>query len=314
MRTSLSPLCRSRDEGKEFGGRRPNMYWERMSIDEYAMYEKGQGEKLVQVDGVWWREVRPFFYRPLFPFQRFAPGKVKSPLPSFLFGYQYPVVEGGPANSYLNLMVFDDIHNYSLGTLKHKQRNEIKRGLKNFSIKRIVEYDEFVDGGYKAYVSFFQRTNYNWKNDRIYRKAFIKWANHLFHFPKIFIHGAYRGDELSAVNLSYLVEDVIIDAAFFSTTEGLKMGSSEATWHVIRENAADTADARYIYEGPLSGNKGLDDSKILRGCSILCQPAYCSVRAIPLFILKTAFKKAHARLRGMDEQQVATRYPGKKQA
>lgn len=314
MRTSLSTLCRGRAEGKESGGRRPNMYWERMSIDEYAMYEKGQGEKLVRVDGVWWREVRPFFYRPLFPFQRFAPGKVKSPLPSFLFGYQYPVIEGAPANSHLNLMVFDDIHNYSLGTLKHKQRNEIKRGLKHFSIKRIVEYDEFVDRGYKAYVSFFQRTNYTWKKDRVYRNAFIKWANHLFRFPKIVIHGAYRGDELSAVNLSYLVEEVIIDAAFFSTTEGLKMGSSDATWHVIRENAAATSDARYIYEGSLSGNKGLDDSKILRGCSILCKLAYCSVYAIFLFLLKTVFKKAHARLRGMDEQQVATRYLDKKQA
>jgi len=45
------------------------------------------------------------------------------------------------------------------------------------------------------------------------------------------------------------VADVIFDAVFFSTTEALKAGSSEATWHVIRENAAEMRNVRYIYEG-----------------------------------------------------------------
>jgi hypothetical protein len=289
--------------------------WKKMSIDEYADYEGSSGTRLVKVDGVWWRAVRPFFYRPLFPFQRLAPEKVKPPFMSRLFGYQYPVIEGrGPANSYLNIIVFDDIHDYSLDTLKKEKRYKIKKALKNLSVRRIDDYDEFIEGGYPVYQAFFHRTKYKWKNDRIYRQAYMNWAKNVFRFPQIVIHGAYLQGELSAITISYLVEDVIIDAVFFSTTEALKMGSSEASWHVIREYAAEMRDVRYIYEGPVLGQRGLDDSKIFRGCKICCQPAYFSINPLAQFILETTCKTAYAKLLGMDERQVEEKYYSGKQA
>lgn len=284
------------------------MLWERMSIDEYADYEGGNGTKLIKIDDVWWRSVRPFFYRPLLPYQRLAPEKVKPPLLSRLFGYQHPVIEGVPANSYINIIVFDNIHDYSIDGLKKEKRYKIKKGLKNLTIKRISDYQEFVDEGYKVYVSFFKRTQYEWKSDRVHYNGYLKWAKNVFRFPQIVIYGVYLNGELSAINLAYLVEDVIFDAAFFSTTEALKKGSSEVTWHAVREDASQVRDARYIYEGPLSDKRSLDDSKILRGCKIHCLPAYYSINPISRFILKTVCKTAHARLLGLDEQQVEKAY------
>jgi len=284
------------------------MPWKPMSIDEYADYESGNGATLVKVDDVWWRAVRPFFYRPLFPFQRLAPGTVKPPSPSRLLGYQHPVPEGEPSNSFLNAVVFEDIHGYSLDTLKKDKRYNIKKALKHLSVKRIEDYREFVEGGYSVYLAFFDRTRYKWKSDRIHRQAYVKWATNVFRFPQIVTHGVYRDGTLSAVNISYRVEDVIFDAAFFSTTEALRMGSSELTWHVIREQAAAVRDARCIYEGPLLGNKGLDESKLFRGCTIRCQPAFLSMNPLVLFLLKRAGKTAYEKLAGMNEQQIRGKY------
>jgi len=290
------------------------MTWKRMSIDEYADYEGGNGTKLIKIDQVWWRAVRPFFLRPLFPFQRLARDKANPPFLSCLFGYQHPVIEGEPSNSYINIIVFDQIHDYSLDALKKEKRYKIKKGLQNLTVKRIEDYREFVDEGFRVYMSFFERTRYKWKNDRVRREGYVNWAKNVFRFPQIVIHGAYLNGELSAVNISYLVEDVIIDAAFFSTTEALKKGSSEVTWHAVRESAAQTHDARYIYEGPLSDKRSLDDSKIFRGCKIYCLPAHYSINPAWRFLLKTVSKTALARILGLDEQQVADVYYKNKSA
>ena len=45
------------------------MHWESLTVDEFAEYRREEGMKLVKLDGIWWAEVRPFFFRPLFPFR-----------------------------------------------------------------------------------------------------------------------------------------------------------------------------------------------------------------------------------------------------
>ena len=37
-----------------------------MSMAEYAALEARFGTKVVEQDGLYWRQVKPFFYRPLF--------------------------------------------------------------------------------------------------------------------------------------------------------------------------------------------------------------------------------------------------------
>jgi hypothetical protein len=289
------------------------MHWEQMTLDEYAEYEKGNGARLVQVDNIWWRAVRPFFYRPLFPFNKLSGNSIRPPGSSFIFGYQYPVANEKCANSYLNLLVFDDIHSYSIGALKHKQRNEIQRAMKTFSIKPLDDHDEFLQGGYKAYIDFYRRTHYQWKNERVRYASFVRWADHLFRHKKVVVHGVFsKNGDMVAVNISYFVEDVIIDAAFFSTTDALKMGSSDLTWHTIRECAADTKQARYIYEGTVTGEKGVDDSKIRRGCLVLAQPAYFYINPVFHLFCKNVSKGTYSKLLGMNNEQLANRFYNKR--
>jgi hypothetical protein len=46
------------------------MHFEPMSVDEFAKYKREEGMKVVKVDGIWWAEVRPFFFPSPGPFLR----------------------------------------------------------------------------------------------------------------------------------------------------------------------------------------------------------------------------------------------------
>jgi len=38
--------------------------YERMSVNQYAAYEKENGTALYRAGTVWWQEIRPFFFAP----------------------------------------------------------------------------------------------------------------------------------------------------------------------------------------------------------------------------------------------------------
>lgn len=283
------------------------MHWEKMTVNEYAAYQKGSGATIIRVDNIWWRAVRPFFYRPLFPFHKVSDHSIRPPASSIMCGYQYPVADEKRANSYLNFIIFDDIHSYSIESLKHKQRNEIKRAMKSLTIEKVDHPDAFVKGAYEPYIDFYKRTRYKWKSDRLGYRSFVEWSQHLFENRKILVHGVLAKNQgIVAVNVSYLIEDIIMDATFFSTTAALKMGSSELVWHTIRKCAAETKEARYICEGAVTGNKGVDEAKIRRGCSVLVQPAYFHVNRAFHLLLRSVGGKAYSKVLGMNNEQVAS--------
>jgi len=274
-----------------------------MSIDEYAEYEKGNGTPVFKVGDVWWRAVRPFFYRPLLPFQEIERSN-SNVFPSHSFGYQHAVLDVALANSYLNLFVFDDIQNYSFDKLKSDRKNNIRRAGKRLTVCTIDEPAYFVDNAYDVYRIFYKRTHYGWKNERLNQRQFEEWTINLFMNKKAVVHGIYNVDKLEAINISYLVEDILIDAAFFSTDIGLKLRSSDLVRHVIREAAANMKDVRYILEGPLSGQRGLDNSKQERGCKLLAVPAYLSMNSIFLRSIKLMSRPAFEKLTGYDENSI----------
>jgi hypothetical protein len=111
--------------------------WERMTVDEYASFQQANGMKLTRIDDIWWAEVRPFFYRPLLPYTEFNYKSKRYPPKSLIGGFKHAVPEEERTNSTLNSFVFAGLQKYSLKTLKDKRRNEIRKGLINFSAKRI---------------------------------------------------------------------------------------------------------------------------------------------------------------------------------
>lgn len=273
------------------------MYWERMSIDEYAHFQRANGMKLVQSGGRWWTETGPFFFRPLFPFTEIHPHASPYPLRAQFGGVQHAVPCGAHSNTAMRLFVYDELKEYRLGTLSEKRRGAIKRGLKHFHAQRITDAAELGADAYEMYLSFYQRTHYGFKQERLSRPYFDAWAQMLFRFPKVVVIGAYQDRRLAAVSISYLVDQVIIDGTFFSDTQSQKLQVSDFMVHTLREAAA-FSDAAYIYRGMPTGNNGLDEAKLSRGCKLLQKPAFYRANPLALSFVKTFMPDRYQKIIG----------------
>ncbi|HBG04524.1 MAG: hypothetical protein A2075_14235 [Geobacteraceae bacterium GWC2_58_44] len=271
------------------------MYWDPMTMDEFAMCQQAEGLKLVHLDGVWWVEIRPFFFRPLFPFAEIDPNSKRYPLKALVGGLLHVVPDGVAANSTMNFFVYDDLKNYSLETLSRKRRKVVMKGLENFTAKPLTDPDEFVATAYDVYMSFQKRTNYSYKDERVNREVFSEWARNLFRNPKIRKLGAYHKDKLCAVETSYRIEDVIIGDTLFANDLSLSLKVTDFLYHTLREAAVHT-DARYFFVGLPTGVKSLDQSKLIRGCKLLNKPACYKINPLTLSVVKVFMKSSYHKL------------------
>jgi hypothetical protein len=80
------------------------MQWERMTIDEFASCQQADGMKVVKIDGVWWAEIRPFFFRPLLPLAEIVPWSKRYPLKAFIGGCLHAAPPGASANANMNFL------------------------------------------------------------------------------------------------------------------------------------------------------------------------------------------------------------------
>jgi hypothetical protein len=279
-----------------------------MSIDEYAKFEIANGEDLINVDGIWWREVRPFFYQPLSPFLELRPFSTPLPPAAFLGGFQHNVPAGSMANSVRNFFVYDDVSGYCVEKLRHQRRSAIKKGLDVFSIRPIEDVAEFISAGYPVYRSFYERTRYRYKKERIDKKHFARWARLLYRFPKVKVLGAYCRSELCSIDISYLVEDILYEATAFSKTEYLKQCVVDVMVHTLRSSAAGCPGIRAIYKGVVTGHANLDYSKLMRGCRILSKPAFYRLNPFAYIVLRIFLKKYYEKLLGTMSGRI--RQPG----
>ena len=273
-----------------------DMGWEEMTVDEYAQQEMGAGLKLRRVNGLWWHEVRPFFYRPLFPFAWFVPGDFRPPRWSMLVGYHHPVPARKYANSEMRLLVFDDLKRYSLEQLPNAYRKNTRKGLKHFEIQPIRNLRQFIGEAFKVYLSFHDRTGWEYKEERTDPAQFTRWAESLFAAPKTKVWGAFAEGRLRGVTISFRVENVIISPTYFADTEALRLRISEAMLHVLRAQAAQAPGAQYLYLGMAGSKNSLDQFKMSRGCQLLTLPAYCWLNPVVRAMAKRWRKQDYQRL------------------
>jgi len=132
--------------------------WESMSADEHGFMQLAFGAKAFKRGGVWWRQVRPFFYRPLHPYRELPPETLAFPFGALIGGAQHVVPEEAKANSHLNLLLFEDLRDYSLERLTKNKRYQIRRATITFSVSRITDVDQFIAEAYPVYLSFYERT------------------------------------------------------------------------------------------------------------------------------------------------------------
>jgi hypothetical protein len=275
--------------------------WQPMTAEELARFRCASGERIIRSHGVFWRQVRPFFYRPLLPFQEYQPELAGAPAVAFLGGFQHAVPSGVRTNSFLNLLICDNLKSYSLGGLQREERRQIRRAAEAFTVSPVTDVKEFKANAYAVYRSFYERTQYEFKSERRYENNFSRWAQALFQNPKVIILGAYdQNRQLVAIGVWYLVADTLIYSTFFCETKSLKMHVAGLMLHTMREAAAGHPDLTQIFVGnyKFSAAAGVDKFYFERGFKLIRKPAWLQLNPLVKSGLKHFAPAQYGRLIG----------------
>jgi hypothetical protein len=278
--------------------------WPPMSVERFAALEGAAGLKISKQSDIYWREVRPFFYRPLAPFCKYDPQKTKRQF-RLLAAFQHAVTEGQPSNSYLNFIVFDDLRNYDPGKLHRNAQRNLKAAKKNnLTAARISEEKEFVERGYELYLSFYKRAKYKFATHRTRKEGFAEWAHSLFQFPDMIVLGAYQGDELLGFEMSCRVQDTVVLKTMVHSDKGLELRAPDLILHQWRVAAREDPGIAMIYDSGLS-TRGIDEYKLRRGAKVVAEPAYLHANPVLLGVVKKFGRDNYKRLVGFAPDEIS---------
>jgi hypothetical protein len=203
-----------------------------------------------------------------------------------LGGYQLAIKNKKKANSTINYYVFNNVKGYDVCTLPRKERQAVSKSMKYLEIKRENNFIEFVEKSYPVYHSFYCRSQYKYRRDRINYNVYSKWAGKLFNSEKTIILGVYRKDVMIGVLTMAYVRGVIAMLTQFSHTDYLKFNPSDLLFHTVRVIASKCEGIQFIYSGMMSADKGINDFKETRGASLIKAPSCYYVNPIASIMLK----------------------------
>ena len=272
-----------------------------MTVEEFARWEQSHGARVIAANGIFWRRVRPFFYRPLLPYQEFPPPPAAGPFAAFPGGFQHAVPPSARTNSVVNLLLCENPATYSLNDLDRHERREIKRAAEAFTVAPATDVNEFREPAYRVYRSFYDRTKYGYQSGRRHEGNFAKWADLVFRTPKVIVLAAHkRNRELGAVGIWQLVEDTMVYSTFFCDTESLRLHVTGLMLHTMREALAGCRDVRQIFVGSwkYDGARGVDAFYLARGCKLVSKPAWLQLNPLTAWGLKWLLPRQYGQLLG----------------
>ena len=278
--------------------------WQSMTIDRYAAFERATAMKVVKIGDIWWHQVRPLLYRPLLPFKKYDSRKTTKDF-NRVGAFQYGVEDGQPCNSYLNPIVFDELHNYDMQKLPYSARKHIKKAVKNdVIVSRIIDEREFSENAYPCFVSFYERTRYGFDRSRRTREGFSRWSRTLFEFPEAVILGAFVGQELVSYEISCLVEDTLFLKTLVNSDRALKLGAADLLLHTHRVRSREQPEIRAIYDSMLGQSAGINEYYLVRGARVLALPADLHMHPGLRWFIQKGNKKIYGRLLGLSHEEL----------
>lgn len=272
----------------------------RLSLDEYAALQQSVGEKVVCLDGFWWRRVRPCFYRPLVPFREFPTTASRLPASAWLGGVQHVVPCGQPANSTMSFLIFPDALDYSLEKLRPKSRQHVRSAAERFTVRPLTDRAEFKEKAFPVYKSFYARTKYRYLAARLRQTNFDKWTDAVFDHGASLVLGAFRGIELSAISIAQAIEDTLIYSTFLGMDEALRDHVSNLLLHTVRQTASQDGGITQVYAGipKPAEHRGIDEFLMQRGCRVVTKPAFMRLNPVSGLALRCFMSDQYARIRG----------------
>lgn len=258
-----------------------------MSIGEYAAYERATGAVIAEAGGVFWRRVRPFFYRPMQPFLPLELNSVQPPRPARWGGWQCVVTDSARANSAMAFLMFRNAENYCLDELEKKRRWEVRTAKRFFSVRLLACAEELYPA-HEVFVEFQRRTGYRYRSDRVNPQRFYQWAQEVFRHPKVKVLGAFTGPCLQAVGIVHRVGDTMNFSTFFAASEALRRHVASLMLHVVRVLAAEPPSVHRVFAGmkKWGTDASVDEFYLQRGCELKVLPAFYHVNPLVCCLLR----------------------------
>jgi hypothetical protein len=275
-----------------------------MPLERYAAFEQAVNVKVVKAGDIWWRQVRPFLYRPLLPFKTYDTKKTLDDFNRF-GAFQHAVNDGQPHNSYLNPIVFDQPRDYNLKKL-HQVQVSVKKALKNsVTVSRIVDESEFTERAYACYLSFYQRTQYAHGASRREKAGFARWSHTIFQFPELVVLGAFNGGELLSFIIFCQVDDTLILKTLVNSDNGLKLAAPDLLIHSIRLSVSRQPTIRMVFNSMYGQSSSINKYYLRRGARVLALPANLHMHPVLCRVVRQASQSTYDRLLGLGGDQLA---------
>jgi hypothetical protein len=274
-----------------------------MTPDESIEADRPLGMKFHFSQGVWWREVKPFFWQPAVVTARILRG-VSSPKTWLaLGGYYHMVPDGAQSNGAIVANEISDPAGYDLKSLKRK-RNQILRALGTFRIQPVSNLQDLTTDGYKIYLDWERRIG-DVRTKRSNPEAFSRWISSVKAHPYGLILGAYSGDRLAAFMTIYATDGVANCSKIFSHSEFSQQTPSSALLYSFVKIAGNNPDIRRVWHGLRHTNPSLQRYKAVMGFELASYPAYIYLRSAIRPVVRWCFPSQYRRLMGQYPAEAA---------
>lgn len=277
-----------------------------ITFDEFAALEAANGGRMIRRSGIYWKVVRPFFYQPLIPWAEYPHASLRGPTAAVLGGWQHVVPAHEPSNSSLRFLAFSGLRDYGLDSLDYNRRRQLKIAMRRFTVREMVDREELSRLGYPVYLDFYARTDYDYYTSRTQEPTYAAWSNRLFDCQKLLILGAFDGNQLVAISVSYLFGSSLSYMTFFSTTDAQKSFISDLMLHQVREFAAERQEVTTLIATRYKGGSSLDRFYLMRGAEIVVKPSYLTINPLASLALKLFFPKRAVAVWGEGTPQPAS--------
>jgi hypothetical protein len=275
------------------------------AVDEFVQAEQRVESKFHRAKGVWWREVKPFFYYPAVPGMAIVPGEFFPKPWRALGGYYHRVPKDAAANGQIVVNQVPDLQQFRLDRLKKKVRYDIRHGLSTFELRRITLSEDSLEQAFYIYSAWEKRIG----DVRVRRSnpaVFRAWATRVLQHPFNLVIGAYQGQRLAAYIITSAVEGCADVSKSFTALEFYPESPTSCLYYAYVSICAHSTGIQSACNGLRSMNVTLQQYKEKLGYSPVCYPAFICLRPVIKPLVRHFLPRQYRRLMGEYPEQAVS--------